>query len=88
LSIRQDAHLLWMNSLGEIVDVVENNGVLAGPNAGSRVDDPLFQSESFRTPTHIAGILNPSSAPSTVHDIYGNLGASPNKPMESQVPET
>jgi hypothetical protein len=64
-----------MNSSGEIV-VVENTEVPTGPNAGSGVDDPLFQSESFRTPTHTAGIFNPSSAPSSVRDLYGNLGAS------------
>jgi hypothetical protein len=48
LSIRQDTHFLWMNSLREIV-VVDNIEVPTGPNTGSGVDDPLFQSESFRT---------------------------------------
>jgi hypothetical protein len=76
-----------MNSSGEIV-VVDNTEVPTGPNAGSGVDDPLFQSESFRTPTHMAGIFNPSSTPSTVRDIYGNLGVSPDQPMASQIPET
>jgi hypothetical protein len=64
-----------MNSLGEIV-VVENTGVLTGPNTGSGVDDPLFPSESFRTPDHTAGVVNPSSTPSTIRDLYDNLKAS------------
>jgi hypothetical protein len=76
-----------MNSSGEIV-VVDNTEVPTGPNTGSGVDDPLFQSESFRTPTHTAGIFNPSSAPSSVRDLYGTLGMSSNQPMASQMPET
>jgi hypothetical protein len=86
LSIRQDTHFLRMNSSGEIV-VVENTGVPIGPNAWSGVEDPLFPSESFRTPTHTTGTFNPSVSPSSIHDIYGNLGASPNQPMASQIPK-
>jgi hypothetical protein len=37
--------------------------------------------------THTAGIFNPSSAPSLVRDIFGNLGVSSNQPMASQMPE-
>jgi hypothetical protein len=55
---------------------------------GSGVEDPLFQSESFRTPTHTVGTSNFGSIPLTVRDLYGNLGASPDQPMASQVPET
>jgi hypothetical protein len=87
LSIRQDAHFLWMNSSGEIV-VVENIEVPTGPNVGSGVDNPLFQSESFGTPAHTAGICNPSSALSSGHDIFGTLGTSSNQPMSSQIPKT
>jgi hypothetical protein len=76
-----------MNSSGEIV-FVENIEVPTGPNAGSRVDDPLFQSESFRTPAHTAGIFNPSSAPSSGHDIFGTLRMSSNQPIASKMPET
>jgi hypothetical protein len=83
-----------MNSSGEIV-VDENIEVPTGPNTESGVDDPLFQSESFRTPVHTAGIFNPSSVP--VHS-FGELlrdtiflitlGMSSNQPMASQMPET
>jgi hypothetical protein len=62
LSIIQDAYFLRMNSLREIV-VVDNSKVPTRPNTGSGVDDPLFQSESLRTPAHTAGIFNPSSTP-------------------------
>jgi hypothetical protein len=76
-----------MNSLGEIV-VVENTEVSTGPNTGSGVDDPLFQSESFRTPAHTVGIFNPHSAPSSVRDLFGTLGTSSNQPMALQMLET
>jgi hypothetical protein len=62
LSIRQDAHFLWMNSSGEIV-VVESIGVPTGPNTGSGLEDPLSQIESFRTSAHTVGTFNPSSIP-------------------------
>jgi hypothetical protein len=75
-----------MNSSGEIV-VVENIGVPIQPNIGSGVDDPLFPSESFRTSSHIVGVVNPSSTPSTVRDIYDNLGVSLDQPMASQMTE-
>jgi hypothetical protein len=87
LSIRQDAHFLWMNSTGEII-VVESIGIPTRPNAISGLDDSLFQSESFRTPAHTIGICNPSYAPLNVRGLYGNLGASLNQPMASQMPET
>jgi hypothetical protein len=87
LSIRQDAHFLWMNSSREIF-VVESTGVPIGPNVGSGVEYPLFPSESFRTPAHTAGVFNPSFIPLTVCDIYDNLGASPDQPMASQIPKT
>jgi hypothetical protein len=76
-----------MNSFGEIV-VVDNTEVPTGPNIGSGVKDPLFQSESFRTPTHTVIIFYPSSIPLTVCYLYDNLGASPEQPMASQMPET
>jgi hypothetical protein len=86
LNIRQDACLLQMNSSRELV-IVNNTRVPTGPNAESGVDDPLFQSESFRTPAHTARIFNPSSSPMIVRDLYGNLGSSPDQPMASQIPE-
>jgi hypothetical protein len=64
-----------MNSSGEIV-VDENFEVPTGPNVGSGVEDPLFHSESFRALAHNVGTSNPSSIPLTIHDLYGNLGAS------------
>jgi hypothetical protein len=76
-----------MNSSEEIV-VVDNTKVPTRPNARSGVDDPLFQSESFRTPAHTVGIFNLSSAPSSVRDLFGALGTSSNQPMASQMPET
>jgi hypothetical protein len=79
--------MLWMNSSREIV-VFDNTEVPTRPNVGSRVEDPLFQSESFRTPVHTVEISNPSSIPLTVHDLYENLGSSPDRPMASQMPET
>jgi hypothetical protein len=87
LSIRQDAHFLWMNSSGEIF-VVENIEVPTGPNTGYGVDDPLFQSESFRTPTHTAEVFDSSSPPSSGHNLFGTLGMSSNQPMPSQMSET
>ena len=64
-----------MNSFREII-VVDNIGIPTGPNVRSRGEDTLFQSESFRTLTHIVETSNPSSIPLTICDMYGNLGAS------------
>jgi hypothetical protein len=54
------------------------------------VDDPPFQSESFRTLVHTARIFNPSSVPvrsfwrtSSGNNIFDKLGISPNQPMSS-----
>jgi hypothetical protein len=59
------------------------------------VDDPPFQSESFRTLVHTSGIFNPSPVPvrsfwrtSSGHDIFDKLGMSPNQPMSSHTPVT
>jgi hypothetical protein len=41
-----------MNSSGEIV-VVDYTRISIAANAGYGVENPLFQSESFRTLTHI-----------------------------------
>jgi hypothetical protein len=54
-----------MNSSGELI-VDENFEVPTRPNVGSQVEDPLFQSESFRTPTHIVKTFNPSYVPLTI----------------------
>jgi hypothetical protein len=85
--LRPDLHILHMNSVGEIV-VVDNTGVSTEPNARSGLGDPLFHSESFMTLTHTVGTSIPHFVPLIVHDIHGNLGASPDRPMASQVPET
>ena len=74
--------MLRMNSSREIV-FVDNIEVPTGPNAGSGVEDPLFQSESFRTPSHTIRNSNPSFIPLIVHDLYDNLIMSPNRPMAS-----
>jgi hypothetical protein len=76
-----------VNSSGEIV-VIDDTEIPTRPNAGSGVEDPLFQSESFRTPAHTVGTSGFGSIPLTVRDLYGNLGVSPDRPMASQVPET
>jgi hypothetical protein len=86
-SVVRNPRMLWMNSSGEIV-VDENFEVPTGPNVGSGVEDPHFHSEYFRTSTHTIGTSNPNFVPLTVHDLYSNLGASPNRPIISQVPET
>jgi hypothetical protein len=59
------------------------------------VDDPPFQSESFRTLVHTFGIFNPRSVlihsfwrTSSGHDIFDKLGMSPNQPMSSHTPIT
>jgi hypothetical protein len=85
--LRPDVRILRMNSSREIV-VVNNTEVPTRPNIGSGVEDPLFHSESFRTLAHTAGTSILSSIPLTVPDLYGNLGASLDQPMESQVPGT
>jgi len=76
--------MLQMNSSREIV-VVDDTEVPTRPNARSGVEDPLFQSESFRTSAHIVETSNHSSIPLTVCDLYDNLEVSLNKPMESQM---
>jgi hypothetical protein len=72
-----------MNSLGDIVLYID---IPTGPNVGSGVEDPLFQSESFRTPTHTVG-TGFGSIPLIVRDLYGNLGMSLDQHVVSQVPE-
>jgi hypothetical protein len=87
LSVLRNPHIPRVNSSREIV-IVDDTEVPTRPNAGSGVEDPLFQSESFRTPAHTVGTSNFGSIPLTVHDLYGNLGVSLDQPMASQMPET
>jgi hypothetical protein len=87
LSSRQDLCLLPVNSSGQVV-VIDDTEIPTRPNIGSGVEDPLFQSESFRTPAHTIGTYGFGSIPLIVHDLYGNLGTSLDQPMASQVPET
>jgi hypothetical protein len=60
LNIREDPIFLWLNLLGEIV-TEDHTKIPTEPHAESGVDDPLFQSESFRTLVHTTGNFNPSS---------------------------
>jgi hypothetical protein len=89
LKVLQDPILLRINSLGDVV-VEDYTRIPIGPYAESDVDDPPFQSESFRTLVHTAGIFNPSSVPfhsfwrtPSRHDIFDRLGMSPNQLMSS-----
>jgi hypothetical protein len=75
-----------VNSSGEVF-VIEDTEVPTGPHAGIEVEDPFFQSESFKTSTHTVGTSSFGYVPLTIRDLYGNLGASPDRPMASQVPE-
>jgi hypothetical protein len=86
IPLRPDALILHMNSDGEIV-VVDNTGVSIGPNARSRIEDPLFHSEIPGTSAHTTGTSISCSIPLIVQDLYGNLGMSPDHPAISQVPE-
>jgi hypothetical protein len=72
LSVVQDPHFLWINSSGDVV-AEDYTGIPTGPHTESGVDDPLFQSESFRTLVHTAGIFNPSSCPCpfSLEDLFG-----------------
>jgi hypothetical protein len=73
LSVLQNSHIPRVNSSREIV-IVDDTEVPTEPNAGSRVEDPLFQSESFRTPTHAIGTFDFGFVPLKIRDLYGNLG--------------
>jgi hypothetical protein len=86
LSVIQDPLFLRINSSGDVVE--DYTRIPIGPYAESGVDDPPFQSESFRTSVHTARILNPSSVPvcsfwrtSSGHDVFDKLGMRPNQPM-------
>jgi hypothetical protein len=58
-----------MNSSGELV-VNENIEVPTGLNTEFGVDDPLFQSESFRTPVRNTGVFWKTSSG---HDIFDKI---------------
>jgi hypothetical protein len=75
-------------NLSRYIVNVDDTEVPTGPNTGSEVEDPLFQSESIRTPAHTIKTSDFGSVPLIVRDLYGNLGASPNQPMASQMPRT
>ena len=99
LIIRQDLIFLWLNSTGDIVTKYYTI-ILVGPHAESSVDDPPFQSESFRTLVHTVGNFDPSSSgpvrslwkTSSGQDIFEKLGMShlrqrtSNQPMASHMP--
>jgi hypothetical protein len=98
LSVVQDPHLLRINSSGDIV-AKEYIEIPTRPHAESGVDDPFFQSESFRTPVHAVGNFDPSTPgpsrtlwrTSSGQNIFDKLGMShlhsrtPNQPMASQM---
>jgi hypothetical protein len=75
-----------VNSYGEFV-VIDDTEIPTGPNTRSGVEDPLFQSESFRTSAHTVGTSCFGPIPLIVHDLYDNLGASLDRTMAAQVPE-
>jgi hypothetical protein len=87
LSVLRNPPISWVNLSREIV-IVDDTEVPTGPNTRSEVEDPLFQSESIRTPAHTIRTSDFGSVPLTVRDIYGNLGASPDQPLASQMPRT
>jgi hypothetical protein len=94
LSVIQDPLLLRINSSGDVV-VEDYTRIPTGPYAESGVDDPPFQSESFRTLVHTIENFNPSSVPvryfwrtSSGHDIFDKIVMSPNQPMSSHTPVT
>jgi len=58
LSVAQDPHFLWINSSGDII-ADEYIEITIEPHAECGVDDPFFQSESFRTLVHTVGKFNP-----------------------------
>jgi hypothetical protein len=62
LNVVQDPIFLRINSSGDVI-VEDYTRIPTGPYTESGVDDPPFQSESFRTLVHTAGIFNPSSVP-------------------------
>jgi hypothetical protein len=69
-----------MNSSGELV-VDENIEVPTRPNVESGLDDPLFQSESFRTSVCNTRVLRKTSSG---HDIFDKLSFLASKtPMTS-----
>jgi hypothetical protein len=62
LSVIEDPLLLRINSSGDVV-AEDYTRIPIVPYTKSGVDDPPFQSESFRTLVHTTGIFNPSSVP-------------------------
>jgi hypothetical protein len=101
LSVVHDPLLLQINSSGDVV-AEDYNRILIGPHIESGVDDPLFQSESFRTLVHTARNFDPiSSGPirslwriSSGQHIFEKLGLrhlcqrTSNQIMESHMPMT
>jgi hypothetical protein len=69
-----------MNLSREII-FVYNTEAPTRSNTGSGVENPLFQSEPFRTPTHTIGTSCFGSIPLIVRDMYNNLGEIPEQPM-------
>jgi hypothetical protein len=69
LNLREDSILLRLNSLGEII-TEDHTRIPTGPHVESGVDDPPFQSQSFRTPVHTTGVFRRTSSG---HDIFYKL---------------
>jgi hypothetical protein len=101
LGVEKDPLFLSIKSSGDIV-VEDYTRIPVGPHTESGVDDPFFQSESFRTLVHMAGKFDPSSSSpvcslwrtSWRQDIFEKLGMShlcqrtSNQPMASHTPVT
>jgi hypothetical protein len=94
LSVIQDPLFLQINSSGDVV-VEDYTRIPTRPYAESGVDNPPFQSESFRTLVHTGRIFNPSSVlvfslwrTASGHYIFYKLRMSPNQPITSHTPVT
>jgi hypothetical protein len=95
LNIRQDPIFLQLNLSGDI-DIEYYTRILTGPHIYSGVDDPPFQSVSFRTLVHTAGNFDPSSSgpvrslwkTSSGQDIFEKLGMSHLRQRNSTQPMT
>jgi hypothetical protein len=80
--------------LGNVV-VEDYTRIPSRPFIDSRVDEPPFHSESFRTLVQTFGIFNPSPVPvcsfwrtASRHDIFDKLGMSPKQPTSPHIPVT
>jgi hypothetical protein len=76
-----------VKSFGEVA-FIDDTKIPTRPNTGFGVEDPIFQSESFRNLDHTVGTYGFGSIYLTIRDLYSNLGESPDRPMAWKVLET